>query len=155
MRTVMPAETTAPKQRGRPFPKGQSGNPNGRPVGARNQATLAAEALLDGEAEKLTRKAVVLALRGNVACLRLCLDRILAPRRERSAQFPFPALNSVVDASQAMAGIAGAVGRGELTPVEAAQLSHIVETYVRVIETTEIERRLQVLEERQLARREE
>lgn len=75
----MTAETTAPKQRGRPFPKGRSGNPYGRRLGARNRATLAAEALLDGEAEKLTRKAVVLALRGNVACLRLCLDRILPP----------------------------------------------------------------------------
>ncbi len=71
----MAAETTAPKQRGRPFQKGSSGNPQGRPPGARNRTTLAAEALLDGEAEKLTRKAVTLALKGDVACLRLCLDR--------------------------------------------------------------------------------
>jgi hypothetical protein len=33
------------------FKKGQSGNPSGKPKGARNKATLAAEALLDGEAE--------------------------------------------------------------------------------------------------------
>jgi len=70
----MPTETTAPKQRGRPFPKGQSGNPTGRPAGTRNRTTVAAESLLEGEAEKLTRKAVALALKGNVACLRLCLD---------------------------------------------------------------------------------
>ena len=47
---------------GRPFPKGQSGNPAGRPIGARNAATQLAEALLDGEAEALTRKLVELAL---------------------------------------------------------------------------------------------
>jgi hypothetical protein len=34
------------------FQPGQSGNPKGRPRGARHKATLAAEALLDGEAER-------------------------------------------------------------------------------------------------------
>jgi len=34
---MMPAETTAPKQRGRPFQPGESGNPSGRPRGARNR----------------------------------------------------------------------------------------------------------------------
>ena len=40
------------------FVKGQSGNPAGKPQGCRNHATRTAEALLDGEAEALTRKAV-------------------------------------------------------------------------------------------------
>jgi hypothetical protein len=44
--------------RGRPFVKGRSGNPAGRRPGSRNRATLAAAALLAGEAEALTRKAV-------------------------------------------------------------------------------------------------
>jgi hypothetical protein len=43
------------------FQPGQSGNPAGKPNGARHAATLAAEALLDGEAEALTRKCVELA----------------------------------------------------------------------------------------------
>jgi len=38
------------------FKTGQSGNPGGRPKGALNKATLATQALLDGEAEALTRK---------------------------------------------------------------------------------------------------
>src|SRR5215470_6029027 len=101
----MPTETTAPKQRGRPFLKGQSGNPNGRPVGARSRTTVAVETLLEGEAEKLTRKAVTLALKGNVACLRLCLDRISPPRRDRAVQFAIPAFNCAEDASKAMAAI--------------------------------------------------
>ena len=45
-----------------PFAKGESGNRAGRPPGARHKATLAAEALLDGESEGLTRKAVDAAL---------------------------------------------------------------------------------------------
>jgi hypothetical protein len=141
-------ETTAEKQRGRPFPKGQSGNPNGRPVGARNRTTLAVEALLEGEAEKLTRKAVTLALKGNVACLRLCLDRLVPPRRDRPVNFTLPAMNSANDAGNAMAAITTAVASGELTPNEAAELSRVVDGYVKALEATEIERRIQVLEER-------
>ena len=69
------AENTIEKQRGRPFQKGQSGNPAGKPKGARNKATLAVEALLDGEAEELTRKAIELAKAGDIPALRICLDR--------------------------------------------------------------------------------
>jgi Family of unknown function (DUF5681) len=47
------AEQTAQKQRGRPFEPGQSGNPNGRPKGARNRVTRAIEALIDGQGEAL------------------------------------------------------------------------------------------------------
>ncbi len=47
-----PAENTAKKQRGRPFKAGRSGNPEGRPRGSRNNATMAVEALLDGEAHR-------------------------------------------------------------------------------------------------------
>jgi Family of unknown function (DUF5681) len=61
------------------FQKGRSGNPAGKPKVARHRATLAAEMLLDGEAEALTRKAVELALAGDVIALRLCLERILQP----------------------------------------------------------------------------
>jgi len=144
----MPTETTAPKQRGRPFLKGQSGNPNGRPVGARNLTTVAVEALLEGEAEKLTRKAVALALKGNVACLRLCLDRLVPPRRDRPVNFTLPAMNSADDAGRAISAITAAVASGELTPNEAAELSRVVDGYVKALEATEIERRIQTLEER-------
>src|SRR5258708_8865649 len=88
------AEKTAGKQRGRPFLRGESGNPAGRPMGARHKATVAAEALLDGEAEALTRKAVEMALAGDGTALRLCLDRIIPPRRERPGRFKMPGLQS-------------------------------------------------------------
>ena len=67
-------ETTAKKQRGRPFPKGQSGNPAGQPKGTRHKTTLAMEALLDGEGEAITRKAVEMALSGDATALRLALS---------------------------------------------------------------------------------
>src|SRR6266581_383288 len=72
-----------PKVRGRPFQKGQSGNPAGRPLGSINRSTRAAMQLLDGEAEALTRKAIELALAGDPVALRLCLERIVGVRRGR------------------------------------------------------------------------
>jgi len=70
----MSPDNTGEQQGGR-FGKGRSGNPRGRPLGSRNSATLAAEALLEGEAEKLTRKCIELALSGDTVALRLCLER--------------------------------------------------------------------------------
>jgi hypothetical protein len=45
------------------FVKGVSGNPAGRPIGSRNRKSLICEALLDGDAEGLTRRAIEMALR--------------------------------------------------------------------------------------------
>jgi Family of unknown function (DUF5681) len=151
----MPAETTAPKQRGRPFPKGVSGNPRGRLPGTRNAATVVAEQLLDGEAEALIRKAIEKAKQGDMVALRLCLERIVPPRRDRPLQFRIPALNSAGDASKAMAAITTAVASGEMTPAEAAELSRVIEVYVRALETAEIEQRLKLIEQRQLMGRAE
>ncbi len=131
--------------RGR-FIKGHSGNPSGRPAGIRNRATLAAEAMLDGEAAALTRKALDMALDGDPTALRLCLDRVVAPRRERAVTFTMPPIRDASDLARAMAALAGAAAAGALTPGEAAQLAQVVETYIRAVETTDIERRLRVVE---------
>ena len=84
--TVSAPGNNAVATRGRPF---QAGNP-GRPKGARNKASLAAEALLDGEAETLARKAVEMALAGDTTAMRLCLERIMPIRRDRPVSFAMP-----------------------------------------------------------------
>lgn len=137
--------------RGRPFEKGRSGNPAGRPRGSRNRATEAAALLLDGEAAALTRKAVELALGGDPAALRLCLDRILAPRRGRAVQLALPPIESAADLGGAMAAITGAAVRGVLTPDEAAGFARVVETFIRAVETTDFDRRLRLVEEARAA----
>src|ERR1700732_1627842 len=81
--------------------KGQSGNPAGRRVGCRNKTTLAAAALLAGEAEALTRKAVELALGGDPTALRLCIERILPQCRERTVKFILPPIESAADIAPA------------------------------------------------------
>ena len=143
--TVDEPENTGRDQTGR-WRKGASGNRAGKPRGARHKATLAAETLLEGEAEALIRKAVELALRGDVSVLRLCLDRIVPPRKDRPVCFELPAMNESKDAVTASAAIVAAVSAGELTPTEAAELSKVVDGYSRTLQAVEFEERLSRLE---------
>ena len=80
--------------RGRPF---APGNP-GKPKGARHRATRAMEALLDGESEALTRRAIEMALAGDSTAMRLCMDRLLPALRERPVSVDLPPLNGSQDA---------------------------------------------------------
>jgi len=130
-----------------PFEKGQSGNPAGRRQGSRNKVTLAIEELLDGEAEALTRKAIDLAKTGDMVALRLCLDRIVPPRKDRPVAFTLPTLDSAADAAKFSAAIVEAVASGELTPSEAAELSKVIDAFARTLEAADFERRLTKLEE--------
>lgn len=141
-------ETTGRKQRQSQFQSGQSGNPSGRPPGARNKTTLAVEALLDGEAEVLTRKAIELAKAGDLVALRLCLDRVCPPRRDRPVNFTLPALETASDAKRAASAIVTAVATGELTPSEASDISRLLDNFTRVLETIDFEERLSKLEAR-------
>jgi len=103
--------------------------------------------LLEGEAEALTRKAVELALGGDPAALRLCLDRLIAPHRERLVPLALPRMRNPGDLAGVMEAITAAVARGVLAPGEAAELSKVVETCIRSIETRDFDARLRALEE--------
>jgi hypothetical protein len=142
----MAPDKTGKEQAGH-FAKGQSGNPAGRPKGSRNRATLAIEALLEGEGEALTRKAIELAKAGDMAALRLCLDRILPPRKDSPVAFDLPEIKTLNDAVPAMGALVKAVGQGDLTPAEAGELTKIVQAFAKVIETVELEERVRKLEE--------
>ena len=129
------------------FKPGQSGNPKGKPMGARHKATLAAEELLDGEAEALTRKAVDLALGGDTTALRLCLERILPPRKGRPIVFTLPNVTNSGDLRAAALAILGAVSEGDISPEEAAAVAPLIEGARKAMETDELSRRLEALEE--------
>jgi hypothetical protein len=146
--TKGPEETgdAAGRKRDTRFKPGESGNPEGRPKGSRNATTLALEALLDGEAETLTRKAIELGKGGDLTALRLCLDRIVPPRKDRHIAFALPGMKEPADAAKGLAAIVAAVANGELTPSEAAELTKLVESFARVLETVDHEERLQALE---------
>jgi hypothetical protein len=123
------------------------GNP-GKPRGARHKATQAALALIHGEGEALTRKAIDMALAGDSVALRLCLERLAPPRKDAPVRFDLPAMEGAESAASAMGAILASVAKGDLTPSEAGALAGIVEGYRKTLELTELEARLKVLEER-------
>ncbi len=142
------AENTQTKQRGRPFPKGTSGNPAGKPKGTLHKATQAALVLLEGEGEALTRKAVELALAGDTTALRLCLERLIPPRKERHVNVELPSMSTVTDLNLATSALLEAAGQGVITPGEAQTLGGLVEAHRKALELGEIERRVAALEEK-------
>ena len=131
---------------GRLFRKGRSGNPAGRQPGSRNRATLAAEALLEGEAQALTRKAIELALEGDTTAMRLCLERIVPQRRSRSVTFDTPRIDRIEDLARAIGSIFQEVAGGKIRLDEGAALVGMLEAKRRAMETVDLEKRLRMLE---------
>jgi hypothetical protein len=103
-----------------PFEKGESGNPVGRPRGARNRATLLVQNLLAEEAEAIGRKAVEMAKGGDLAAIRLCMARLAPARKDEPVAFELPPIEKAADGVAAAASIVAAVAGGELTPSQAA-----------------------------------
>jgi hypothetical protein len=143
--------TSVGKVRGRPF---KSGNP-GRPPGSRNKVTQTLEQLAEGQAEQLFEKVRELAQAGDVACLRMMLDRIWPPRKAQPVNVTLPPINSSQDALAAIAAICTALREGGLTPDEITALSSVVGRSIQVIELQDLERRVAALEEAREKRDEE
>jgi uncharacterized protein DUF5681 len=142
----MDSELNLPVNSGR-FQKGQSGNPAGRPPGARNRATLAAEAMLEGALERLTAQAIDGAIEGDPLLLRLCISRLLPAPRGRRVQLDLPAGSDLADIAASLAATVRAVAEGIISPLEATDLAELIEAQRRLVETAELQRRLTALEE--------
>ena len=78
--------------------------------------------------------------------MRLCMERVLPPCRERTVKFSLPPIEaartgkshgpSPHDVSLAMDAVTSALAQGEITPGEAETIAGVVDTFVRAIETT-------------------
>lgn len=141
----MTSRKNATNTRGKPF---EPGNP-GKPRGARHKTTLAIEALLEGEHEALTRKAIEMALAGDGPALRLCLDRLAPPRKDGPVTFDLPAVKSAEDAVEASAQLLAAVAGGDVTPGEAGRVMALLTAHRAILETSDLAQRITALEEKQ------
>ena len=134
------------KMQGSKWKKGVSGNPAGKKPGTRHRATRLAETLLDGEAVELVKKCVEMAIDGDSAAMRICMDRLVPPRKSRPINIDLPDVSTGKGVSEAQAVVVQAVGDGEITPDEGQVLSTILEARRKSIETADIEARLEKLE---------
>jgi len=129
------------------FAKGHSGNKSGKPKGTRNKTTLAALSLIEGEAEALSRKAIEMALEGDTTALRLCLERIAPPTKERPlSNFELPSIENMKGVLTAIELIAHRLTEGKLLPSEAKAICNVLEQYRKHFEMTELQTRLEEVE---------
>lgn len=151
------SDPTGPKQRrrgsGQPFAPGQSGNPRGRPAGARNRVTALAQRLMNADAEPVILALIEAAKAGDVAAIKLVLERVAPLPRNRPVRFTVPAINTPADLGGAMSAMLQAVAAGELAPDEAVSIASLIETRRRTIETLELDARIAALEQGRVAMR--
>ncbi|MBO2974551.1 DUF5681 domain-containing protein [Burkholderia pseudomallei] len=125
------------------FKKGQSGNPAGKPKGARDKRTALRE-LLQPHAADLVAKAVELAKAGDTTALRICIDRCIPAIKAKDAPVDLPDLTgSLTEQGQA---VMRAMAAGRITPDEANAVMQVISAQARIIEVDELEKRLAVLE---------
>jgi hypothetical protein len=138
-------ETTGEKQ-GPRWRSGQSGNPAGRPKGARHAALLALDAIGAKAGNDIMEAVVAAAKGGDMRAADILLRRLWPERKGRPVMLELPAMTVAADLPAVLGAIAGAVATGDLTPDEGQALAAVVETHRRAIETADLERRLSLLE---------
>jgi Family of unknown function (DUF5681) len=126
---------------------GQSGNPAGRPRGLRNKKAIALEALVDAESEAVMQKMIALAKMGDEVAMRLCVERMMAPRRERPVPLALPRIESDADARRASADVMEALAEGEIAPTEAEHLLRAIAGAAMILQSSEVVARLRRIEQ--------
>ncbi|MGV0130345.1 DUF5681 domain-containing protein [Burkholderia gladioli] len=125
------------------FKKGQSGNPAGKPKGARDKRTALRE-LLQPHAAALVSKAVELAKAGDTTALRICIDRCIPVMKAKDEPVDLPALTgSLAERGDA---VLRAMAAGTITPDQANAVMQVLAAQVRIVEADELEKRISALE---------
>ena len=140
------ADNTPRRQRGRPWPKGTSGNPEGPGTGSRNRASLLLDRMAEGEAEAVLQSVLTAARAGDMGAAKVLLDRIWPARKGRPVRLDLPEMRTPADLAAALGAVAGAVARAELSPEEGAAVAAVLESQRRAIETAQLEQRIAALE---------
>jgi hypothetical protein len=99
-----------------------------------------------GMPAKLMLKCISMAGQGNVAALRLCMERILPARREALFQLNLPKIRTTQDVNKAAEKVTQAMARGRMTASDGEKVMSILEMRFRIIDSAELESRLARLE---------
>lgn len=140
-------DNAGPKQDTR-FKPGQSGNPAGKPPGARHRITRLAQDLMESEAEEVVRAVIDAAKSGDMTAARVVIERILPARKSRPVNLDLPKIQNAEDVVQAMSAVVAAVADGEIDPDEGEAVARVLEVKRRSLETANLEERIKALENR-------
>jgi Family of unknown function (DUF5681) len=116
------------------FQPGQSGNPAGRPPGALNKKTLAAQALLEERAEEIVTNLMDRAMEGHGTAMRLCFDRLVPKGRDRPVAIELPVIKTAEDAELALTVVLDELAAGKLTISEVSALITVIDRMLRLAE---------------------
>jgi len=130
---------------GNKYKPGESGNPDGRPKGAKDKRTQYRE-LFEPHADDLIQKAIDLALTGDTTCLKMCIDRLVSPFRAKNATVTLDDIEGTL--TEKGEKIINAMGKGELSPSDASSMLSALAAQARIIEIEELEKRVSDLEAR-------
>jgi hypothetical protein len=121
---------------------------SGRPPGARNRVTAAAEAVLDDGLGEVAQKCLDLAKEGNTACILALLKMRIPAVRESSAQesIELRQLTSPQDALAALRQIVEAAASGQIDADHARALTSIVDAFLRTFQIVDLDERVRALE---------
>jgi hypothetical protein len=120
-----------------PFQPGQSGNPAGRPPGARNEVNRSMEPVFQANGEAIIERLVEQAKAANPVALRLCVDRLVPLGKHRQVGFQLPPMNKSDDVRAAIATIHAGVADGDISTGEAADLLRVADISARMLREAE------------------
>ena len=126
------------------FIKGQSGNPAGRPKGSGISAKL--RQAIEGEAEAIIKAMIEQAKAGDMQAAKALLDRVLPALKPESQAIHLPELVAAGTMAEKARAAIDAAGAGAVSPSAASDLVAAIAGLARVVETTELQQRLDELE---------
>lgn len=116
----------------------------GRPKYSRNKLG----AMLLDEHEQLTRKVIDMALHeSNIPALKLCLERLIPVVRDTHVNVILPKVDNVASASLLTGTLLDLVSTGAITPSQGEQLSRLTERHLKSLQLSDLEARLEQLEQ--------
>ena len=103
-------------------------------------------AMLEPHAETLIQQVVDKAKDGDMAALKMCLDRLCAPLKPTDRLITVDGLKDCKSISDKGALILDNLAQGAITPIEASHIITVISNQAKIIELDELEERVASLE---------
>jgi len=134
------------QSRGRPFEPGNKFG-RGRPAGSRNKKTVLTQNLLEECGPVLMRKAMSLAANGNVPLLRMFVQYQMDRAKDSLSKIGRLPMSNIEELIRSYQIIADKLSKGVITPIQAMQVTAVLEAHRRLFETEDLAARVSALEQ--------